>query len=62
MTITKDGITVTQMGNFISCSNGETYSLVGTILTGPRGVIAYNVSSMSEAKGIVIGLHGGKRF
>ena len=32
------------------------------MLSGPGGVVATNVSNISEAIGIVLGLHGGKRF
>lgn len=32
------------------------------MLSGPDGVVATNVSNISEVVGIVLGLHGGKRF
>ena len=62
MTIAKDGTTITQSGNSIFCSNGEAYTLSGRILIGPHGTESTNVGSIQEALGIVIGLHGGKRF
>ena len=56
-----DGTTVTQMGSFIQ-ANDETYTLMGTILTGPGGFRSMNVRSIDEAVDIVVGLHGGRRF
>lgn len=61
MSIYTDGTTVTQMGSFIHASDG-TYSLVGTMLTGPGGFRSMNVKRIDEAVGIVVGLHGGRRF
>lgn len=60
--ITKSGVTITVSGTFIHCSDGKTYSFVGNSLTGPNGVISWNVKSYEEAVGIVIGLYGGKRM
>lgn len=62
MIVANDGVTITQMGNCITCSNGEHYTLVGMVLTGPNGFRSMNVNSISEAIGIVVGRHGGKRF
>lgn len=62
MIIAKDGVTVTQMGNRISCSDGSVYILTGRMLTGPGGVVSYNVGNISEAVGIVLGMHGGRMF
>lgn len=62
MTVANDGVVINQMGNFITCSNGEHYTLTGMTLTGPKGVVSVNVHSASEAANIVVGLHGGKRF
>lgn len=56
-----DGMTITHSGSFIHVSNGDTYSLCGTTLTGP-GFVSYNVTSINEAVNIICGLHGGKRF
>lgn len=60
--IAKDGVIINQIGNFIHCSDGNSYVLTGKMLTGPRGVVANNVKSISEAVHIVVGLYGGKRF
>lgn len=60
--IAKDGTTISRFGHTIHCSNGETYTLMGTHLTGPHGFLSNNVRSIEEAVGIVIGLHGGRRF
>lgn len=62
MFIAKDGSTISQTGSLISCSDGTSYNLCGSMLSGPGGVVATNVSNISEAIGIVLGLHGGKRF
>lgn len=62
MAIAKDGVIVTQMGTCLTCSNGEMYVLTGRILSGPRGMIASNVENISEAMGIVLGMHGGKQL
>lgn len=56
-----DGTAVTQMGNTIHASDGV-YTLTGTTLVGPGGFCSTNVENISEAVGIVIGLHGGKLF
>lgn len=60
--IAKDGTTISRFGHTIHCSNGETYTLTGTCLTGSRGFFSNNVRSIEEAVGIVIGLHGGRGF
>lgn len=62
MTFANDGTTITRMGSFISVSNGDTYTLTGHMLTGPKGVVSTNVRNGDEAEAIIIGLHGGKRF
>ena len=62
MTVANDGVVINQMGNSITCSNGEHYSLVGTTLMGPRGAVSMHVTSISDAVNIVVGLHGGKKF
>ena len=49
------------MGSFIHAPEG-TYTLTGTMLTGPNGFRSMNVNSEAEAEAIVIGLYGGKRF
>lgn len=60
MIIAKDGTMISCSGNYISCSSGETYILSGNVLTGSNGFVSYNVNSISEAIGIVTGIHGGK--
>lgn len=60
--ITKSGITITVLGNFIKCSDGKTYTIMGSSLRGPDGFIAHNIKSNDEAIGVVIGLYGGKRM
>ncbi len=61
MIMCNDGTTVTQMGSFIHAREGI-YTLTGTMLTGPGGFCSMNVRSIGEAVGIVVGLHGGRRF
>lgn len=60
--IAKDGTVVTQSGSMITCSDGTMYTLSGQMLSGSTGVIAWNCSGPAEALGIVLGLHGGRRF
>ena len=62
MVMCKDGTTVATMGNIIHVSNGEMYTFSGGMLIGPSGFVSMNVSSISEAAGIVIGLHGGRKL
>lgn len=62
MIVANDGCVISVMGNMISCSNGETYTLMGSTLFGPRGVMSMNVRSVDEAVGIVLGAHGGRRM
>lgn len=62
MTICNDGTVVNRSGSFITTSKGETYTLTGSMLVGSNGFKSMNVKSISEAEGIVIGLHGGKRL
>lgn len=57
---TRSGVVITVNGNFISCSNGKIYSLIGTMLSGSDGVISHNIKSKDEAVGIIIGMYGGK--
>ena len=60
--VANDGVTVSKAGSSILCSNGETYMFFGNRLSGPNGFVSMNVSDMSEAFGIVLGLHGGRRI
>lgn len=60
--VANDGVTVNKTGSSILCSNGETYRFFGRRLSGPNGFVSMNVSDMSEAFGIVLGLHGGRRI
>ena len=60
--IAKDGTIITQTGNFVTCSNGKTYTLMGKISAGPNGAVSMNVRDISEAVSIIVGLHGGKRL
>lgn len=60
--IAKDGVLVTRSGNSILCSDGTIYILLGRMLTGPGGVVAWNCSGPAEAMGIVLGFHGGRQF
>ena len=62
MAVANDGVTVNKMGSSILCSNGETYMFFDNRLSGPNGFVSMNVSDMSEAFGIVLGLHGGRRM
>ena len=62
LNIARDGTTITQSGNTINCSDGTIYILSGRMLSGPTGPIAWNCSGSAEALGIVLGLHGGRRF
>lgn len=62
MIFCNDGTTVMHAGHLITTSKGETYSLLGTILTGPGGFQSMNVGSIQEAVGIVCGMHGGRRL
>lgn len=57
---TNYNVNLTVIGDAIMCSNGNTYRLMGTILTGP-GVYC-SVKSMDEAVGFIAGLYGGRRF
>ena len=59
---TNSGVTITVSGSFINCSDGKTYTIMGSSLTGPDGFASYNIKSQDEAIGIVIGLYGGKRM
>lgn len=59
---TNSGITITVSGNFINCSDGKTYTLIGNSLTESNGFISHNIKSQDEAIGIIIGLYGGKRM
>lgn len=61
MIVCNDGATVTRTGCFIHTPEG-TYTLTGTMLTGPNGFRSMNVNSEAEAEAIVVSLHGGKRF
>lgn len=61
MIVCNDGTTVTQTGNFIYASDGI-YTLMGITLIGSGGFCSMNVLSISEAVGIVVGRHGGRRF
>ena len=58
--VTKKGVVLTVTGNTIMCSDGKLYTYMETcgMLSGP--CTSYNVKSMEEAIGIVIGLYGGK--
>ena len=56
------GVTITVMGNRISCSDGKVYTLNGFNLIGPGGFMSRNVRSIAEAAGIVAGLYGGRLF
>ena len=60
--MTNSGVTITVSGSFINCSNGKTYTIMGSSLTGPDGFVAHNIKSQAEAIGIVVGLYGGKRM
>ena len=60
--MTNSGVTITVSGNFINCSNGKTYTIMGSFLSGLDGVVANNIKSQDEAIGVVIGLYGGKRM
>lgn len=62
MAVANDGVTVNKTDSSILCSNGETYMFFGKRLSGPNGFVSMNVSDMSEAFGIVLGLHGGRRI
>ena len=54
MFIAKDGTTISQSGPLISCSDGTSYNLYGSMLSGPGGVVDTNVSNISEVIGIVL--------
>ena len=56
-----DGTVVNSLGPSIS-DGKNTYTLVGTELYGPQGIVGHNVRSAEEARGIVIGMHGGRTF
>lgn len=58
----KDGTFVHTMGNMIMCSDGKTYVWTGYGLTGPYGMVSNHCTSINEAFGIVVGLHGGSVF
>ena len=49
------------MGHSISVSNGEIYNYMGHLLSG-SGIASYNVSSLEEAVGIIVGMHGGRKL
>ena len=55
-----DGVRVNVMGGAVTCSNGERYSLVDSVLVGPYGRMSVNCSGIDEAVNIIIGMHGGK--
>ena len=61
-----NGNTVIVTGNTIivqgSASGSGTYALSGRTLFHNGRIISNNCSSIEEAKGIVIGLNGGKRW
>lgn len=60
MITTNSGVTITVLGNFINCSDGKTYTIMGNSLTGPDDFASHNIKSQDEAIGIIIGLYGGK--
>lgn len=62
MIITNSGIVINVMGNFIHCSNGKTYTVLGNILQGSGGIVSRNVRSVDEAVSIIVGMYGGKRM
>ncbi len=62
MAVCNDGVIVNCMGSFIQTSKGETYILMGNMLTGPNGFRSMNVKNETEAEAIIIGLYGGKKF
>ena len=57
----KDNVVVTASNNMIHCSNGDCYVLNGQFLSGP-GAANVICASLSEAFGMVIGMHGGRKF
>lgn len=59
--ICKDGAVVTQNGNTITSSKGDSYVYSQNMLMG-SGQTHMNVRSIHEAAGIVAGLHGGRKF
>ncbi len=62
MIITNSGIIINVMGNFIRCSDGKTYTVVGNLLQGSGGIISRNVRSVDEAVNIIVGMYGGRRM
>lgn len=62
MVTANDGVAVMQSGgNTITCSNGEHYVFNGISLVGPKGYQG-RCTSIQEALGIVIGIHGGRKL
>lgn len=59
--ICKDGAVVTQNGNVITSSKGDSCVYSQNMLMG-SGQTHMNVRSIHEAAGIVAGLHGGRKF
>ena len=57
---TNSGVIITVTGSFINCSDGKTYTIIGSSLTGPDGFVSHNIKSQDEAIGIIVGLYGGK--
>lgn len=61
--IAKDGVVVTMNGNIISVSNGEIYSFCdGLLVSSVSGFTSIGCRNVTEAFGIVLGLHGGRSF
>lgn len=62
MIATNSGVTITVSGSFINCSDGKTYTIMGSSLVGPNGFVSHNIKSQDEAIGIIIGLYDSKHM
>lgn len=58
----KDGTHVSKQGNHILTSAGENFTRSGSNLYCNGRIVARNCTSDEEAKGIALGMHGGKRW
>lgn len=62
--VANDGQFITKLSDHtFLCSDGSGYRMVsGNNLMGPNGLVARNVKNDDEARGIILGMHGGRKF
>ena len=59
-TLTMNNVIASKVGNSIICYNGKVYNLIGRDLFLGAMIVSRDVSVVSDAYNIVIGLEGGK--